>query len=420
MEEEVRKRTSELMQRGLELEKAYKTLQEEVEYRRKAEETVNKINLELTMLSDCIHAVVRASDETDLIKEICRIIVEVGQYSMAWVGFAEQDEAKNINTVAAVGIEKVYLENVRMTWGDTETGRGPTGQAFRSGEPAINTDTRTNPEMSPWREEALKRGYLSSVALPMAGAGKVFGTLNIYAAEVDAFDHYEVQRLREVANDLAYGVIALRTREERNLAGVELQANLEKLQAALEGTVKVVASTVEVRDPYTAGHQKRVANLAKKIAEKMGLPPETVDGVYMAGLVHDLGKIYVPAEILSKPSLLADIEFNLIKTHPRVGFDLLNTIDFPWPIAKIVHQHHEKMNGSGYPAGLAGEEILLEARIITVADVVEAMGSHRPYRPSLGLERALSQIREQRGILYDSQVVDVCLDLFATAEFSFE
>lgn len=207
--------------------------------------------------------------------------------------------------------------------------------------------------------------------------------------------------------------------EERIRSDEELQKSMINLRKALEGTIRVVASTVEVRDPYTAGHQRRVAHLARDIASEMGLSGEIIDGVYMAGVVHDLGKICVPAEILSKPTELNTIEFNLIKTHPQVGFDLLKTIDFPWPIARIVLQHHEKINGSGYPNGLAGDEILLEARILTVADVVEAMASHRPYRPSRGTDKALDEISRNSGRFYDPEVADVCLKLFLEKGYVF-
>jgi len=187
---------------------------------------------------------------------------------------------------------------------------------------------------------------------------------------------------------------------------------LHNLRKTVEGTIHAIAATVEVRDPYTAGHQGRVADLAVAISKEMGLSKDQIESIRMAGLIHDLGKINVPAEILSKPGTLSELEFNLIKTHPQVGFDLLKEIEFPWPIAEMVLQHHEKMDGSGYPQGLKGEDILLEARILTVADIVEAISSHRPYRPSLGIEKALAQIKKDRGALLNPGVVDVCLKIF--------
>ncbi len=178
--------------------------------------------------------------------------------------------------------------------------------------------------------------------------------------------------------------------------------------------------TIEMRDPYTAGHQRRVSKLSCAIAQDMGLPQEQIEGIRMAGDIHDLGKIYVPAEILSKPGQLTDIEFSIIRTHSQVGYDILKSIEFPWPLAQIIYQHHERLDGSGYPNNLKNGEILLEARIISVADVAEAMSSHRPYRPSHGMEKALKEIAQHRGRLYDAAVVDCCLRLFREKGFSFD
>jgi putative nucleotidyltransferase with HDIG domain len=192
-----------------------------------------------------------------------------------------------------------------------------------------------------------------------------------------------------------------------------------KLQETLEGVIRIIAQIVETRDPYTAGHQLRVAELASVMAEKMGFSQDRVKGIRMAGVIHDLGKIAVPAEILSKPSRLNEYEFGLIKSHPVTGYDILKGVEFPWPLAEVVYQHHERMDGSGYPRRLKGQEILLEARIMSVADVVEAMASHRPYRAALGIDAALDEISRNRGVLYDSQVVDVCLSVFRDGEFEF-
>jgi len=420
LEEEVKKRTAEVEQRRKELETAYEDLQSEVMVRKQAEELLSKINLELTMLGDCVHAVVRATDEQKLIQEVCRIIVDVGGYEMAWVGFAEQNMEKNVKPVAWNGRNDGFLDLVNISWDDCERGRGPTGTAIRTGKPVVNENTSENPAIQVWREELLKRNFNSSIALPLIYEDEVLGVLTIYAKEKEAFDASEVTRLMGLANDLAYGICALRTRIERIEAGQQIELHVEKLQKALSGTIKVVASTVEVRDPYTAGHQRRVATLARAIALDMGLSDHQIEGIFMAGVVHDLGKIYVPAEILSKPSRLNDIEFNLIRTHSQVGYDLLKTIDFPWPIAQIVHQHHERLNGSGYPQGLSSEQILIEAKIICVADVVEAMASHRPYRPARGVDVALEHIAEEKGTLYESAVVDTCLKLFTEKSFQFD
>jgi putative nucleotidyltransferase with HDIG domain len=191
------------------------------------------------------------------------------------------------------------------------------------------------------------------------------------------------------------------------------------LQRAIEGAINAVALTTEIRDPYTAGHQHRVAKLACSIGRELGLSENQIEGVRVAGTLHDIGKIYVPAEILSRPGRLRQNEINLVKDHAQVGYDLLSTIEFPWPVAQIVLQHHERMNGSGYPLGLSGDEILIEAKIMSVADVVEAMASHRPYRPALSIEEALLEILQQRGVLYSPEAVDACIKVFTQKGFKF-
>jgi len=206
---------------------------------------------------------------------------------------------------------------------------------------------------------------------------------------------------------------------EQKKTELELKESMLRLRNNLAGTIQAMAMTVETRDPYTAGHQRRTADIARCIAQEMGLPGRQVDGIRMAGVIHDLGKISIPAEILSKPGKICTPEYSLIKFHPQTGYDILKGIDFRWPVAEIVRQHHERMNGSGYPYGLAGDDIMLEARIIGVADVIEAMSSHRPYRPALGINMAFSEIRQNRGILYDSNVVDATIRLFAKREFDF-
>jgi PAS domain S-box-containing protein len=199
-----------------------------------------------------------------------------------------------------------------------------------------------------------------------------------------------------------------------------LKKTAEKLRNSLIGTIKAMSSMVETRDPYTAGHERRVSNLARAIAQEMTLSSDTVDTIRMAGIIHDIGKISIPAEILSKPGKLSDIEFSLIKVHPQSGYDILRDVGLPYPVAEMVLQHHERLDGSGYPQGLKNGQILLESQIIAVADVVEAIASHRPYRPALGIDVALEEIEKNKGILYDAGVVDICVKLFREKGFDFE
>jgi putative nucleotidyltransferase with HDIG domain len=238
--------------------------------------------------------------------------------------------------------------------------------------------------------------------------------LRLAKSELENRVEKRTEELSKVNEQLNGRVLETRRAED------QLQSALERLEKALEGTVRAMSLTIEMRDMYTAGHQRRVSSLAVAIAEEMHLGLEKIEGIRLAGVIHDIGKIAMPAEILTKPSRLTKTEFQLIKDHPRIGYDILKSIQFPWPVAHIILQHHERMDGSGYPDSLLGDAILLEARILAVADVVEALSSHRPYRPALGLEKALEEIRRGRGIRYDMRVVDACIKLFKERRFSFK
>ncbi len=243
-----------------------------------------------------------------------------------------------------------------------------------------------------------------------------------YAPEYSYSDIIDAGAIDFIAKPFELGELKAkigRIEREKRLLRQLFEANTQ-LERTLEQSIETLSATTEMRDPYTAGHQRRVARLACAIAEEMGLRCGQVKGIRLAGLVHDIGKISVPAEILSKPSRLSGIEMSLVRTHSQSGHDTLKAVEFPWPIAEIVLRHHERMDGSGYPHGLSREETLLEARIIAVADVTEAMSSHRPYRPALGLEKAMEEIRENRGILYDPEVVGACVKLFQERGYKLE
>ncbi len=207
--------------------------------------------------------------------------------------------------------------------------------------------------------------------------------------------------------------------KNRNLAERKLLESVERLRAVIESIVEAMSLAIEKRDPYTSGHQRRVASLADAVAREMELPQDQVDGIRIAAMLHDIGKISIPGEILSKPGRLTGPEMAMIREHPRTGYDILKGIEFPWPVSQIVLQHHERMDGSGYPLGLSGEAIHLGAKILMVADTYEAMVSHRPYRASRGSEKAVQELSEKTGIRYDSRVVDACLNVVSREDFSF-
>ena len=241
--------------------------------------------------------------------------------------------------------------------------------------------------------------------VPLKNDGQLAGMLLLSnKISHEPYSNEERKLLQSVSTEVAVNIDNARLYES-------IKRKHSELQKAMEGVIHAVSLVMETRDPYTAGHQRRVAELARAIAKEMGLSEWQIMGIHIAGLLHDVGKVAVPTEILSKPGKINQYEFSLIKNHCRVGYEILQRIDFPWPVTQAILQHHERLDGSGYPEGLSGEDIILEARILGVADVVEAMSSHRPYRPALGLDCALHEISQASGILYDSEVVDACLKL---------
>jgi HD-GYP domain-containing protein (c-di-GMP phosphodiesterase class II) len=262
--------------------------------------------------------------------------------------------------------------------------------------------------------EEMMRTRSLEIEKEVAERRRVEKELRLAKDELEHRVEKRTEELSKVNEELSGRVMETRRAED------QLQTTLTRLEKALEGTVRAMSLTIEMRDLYTAGHQRRVSSLAVAIAEELHLPSEKIEGLRLAGVIHDIGKIAMPAELLTKPTRLTKTEFQLLKDHPRIGYDILKNIQFPWPVAHIILQHHERMDGSGYPDGLLGDAILMEARILAVADVVEALSSHRPYRPALGMEKALEEIRRGRGVRYDMRVVDACVKLFKDHRYSFK
>jgi PAS domain S-box-containing protein len=367
---------------------------------------------ELHVLSEMNDALLRAKTEKELLTEYCRIVVEVGGYRMAWVGFAEEGPEKRIRPVAHYGHEDGYLNIVNMTWASKGRGQGPVGQCIRTGEIAVVKEFATDPTTALWREEGTKRGYVSCISIPFRHFEGERACLTAYGVRVSRWSDPERRLMDQVASALGYGIGTLRTA----LAKAQHQ---ESLRVSLEQTIQVIAETVDQRDPYTAGHQRRVADLCVAIAGKLGLSSQRTQGLRLAAGIHDLGKIGIPAEILAKPGRLTENQFNLIKEHAQLGYEIVKSVQFPWPIAQMILQHHERLDGSGYPRGLKADEIFLESRILAVADVVEAMSSHRPYRPSRGIKVALDEVLSKSGALYDPEAVEACVNLFRREGYQF-
>ena len=367
---------------------------------------------ELQVLSEMNNALLHAKTEEELLTEYCRIAVEVAGYRMAWVGFAEEGPEKRVIPVAHYGHEDGYLKIIDPTWADTELRQGPAGRCIRAGEIVVVKDFAADRTTALWRKEGVKRGYKSCIALPFRQFEGERACLTAYGVRVSSWSDAERRLMEQVASELGFGITTLRT----SLAKAQFQ---ESLSASLEQTIEVIAETVDQRDPYTAGHQRRVADLCVAMAGKLGLSSERTQGLRVAASIHDLGKIGIPAEILSKPGLLTENQYNLLKEHAQLGYEIVKNVQFPWPIAQMILQHHEKLDGSGYPRGLKADEILLEARILAVADMIEAMSSHRPYRASKGIDVALDEALLNRGMLYDPEAVEACVNLFRHEGYQF-
>lgn len=490
----------------------------------------------LAFVSETKKAMFRASNEQELLQSVCETVVRVGGFGLAWVGFPEQDANKTVRPVAWAGTAG---ENFSATRIPCATSHDPLATAIRSGNIAVAQHMLTVTQRVPWLADAVGQGYGAVAALPLLAGWHAIGAVVLYSVQPEPFDARQQELLAEFADDLAFAVEAVRTREERQraqeallasahhwratfdtipspicvvdsagavtrcnqamaaflnagteailgqplcrmvhgstppedclLAQVaahgrqtsstlplgdrwftvtvdpihdgdgqyqgaihvmndvtermkaeqELKQNYRRLLGVIDETITAIITIAEMRDPYTAGHERRVSQLACAIGQEMDLAEERIEGLRIAGLLHDIGKLSVPSEILSKSGALTDIEFGIIKGHAQAGYEILRTIDFPWPIALMAQQHHERMDGGGYPNHLPGDQILLEARILAVSDVVESMASHRPYRPARGLDAALGEVTQRAGVAYDADVVAACVKVFTEQHFTF-
>jgi hypothetical protein len=370
-------------------------------------------------LSQCNQAIVRCTSEEELFPLICRDAVHFGGMKMAWIGVADR-EGKRIDCVASNGDDTGFLNALRTSVNaDDPFGNGPTARAVFENRPVWCQDFLHDSTTMPAQELARKAGFLGSASLPLHKQGRTVGCLTLYAPSIDMFDDDTRNLLIEMATDISFALDNFAREAERRqavetarTAEEQIRRHLFQLENAFMHTVLVATNLSELRDPYTAGHERRVGEIAKAIAIELGLDENRIKGIEISGYLHDLGKITIPLEILSKPGKLSEIEFMLIQGHPLASYNVLKNAEFPWSVAEIALQHHERLDGSGYPQGLKDDEILLDARILAVADVVEAMASHRPYRPGLGIDRALAELERGRGTIYDPVVTEVCLRLF--------
>ena len=376
---------------------------------------------QLTLLYRGLHqvcsAIVNSASEDELFPRICEAVVKSGPFQLAWIGMLE-NSTDQVRVVAQFGVGSEYLDSLLVsTIQGSQFSRGPTGTAIREGHAVWCQDFQSDPTTEPWHERGMKFGWRSSAALALFRDGRAIGSLTLYARTTNAFTEQVKKLLLATASDVDHALKLFSMKVLKDQAIEDLKNSFKRLHRSWLQTVEMTTAITDARDPYTAGHERRVAEIAVAIAIEMGLDTGTIEGIRVSGYLHDLGKIGVPAEILAKPGKLSALEFDLVKTHSERGYKILQEVDFPWPVAEVAYQHHERLDGSGYPRGLKGEEILLEARIMAVADVVEAMASHRPYRAGLGIEKALAEIERGRGTAYDPTAADTCLVLFREKGF---
>ena len=364
-------------------------------------------------------ALVRSDNRDDLISGVCNAIVNQSPYILAWVGLAMHDNLKTVQVIGSHGVAADYAKGIDVKWSpDTSAGKGPTGQCIQTSLPVLILDTENDPRFLPWRERSKPYGIRSVIAVPIKDhEPQAIAALTVYANLPNAFGEVEIQLFESLAKEIGFGLAAIKKQQLLDEEIKERERLNDQLIKTLNSTIEAMSKTMEWRDPYTAGHQKKVALLSQAIARKLDWGEERIKGLYLAALVHDLGKIGTPAEILTKPSMLTEMELALIKEHPKTGYDILKDIPFTWPIAQAVYQHHERIDGSGYPNHLVGDAIIPEAKILAVADTIESMTSHRPYRPGLGLEKAILQVKAEAGKSLDPAICEAAYQLLEQNEF---
>ncbi len=380
------------------------------------EATLHKLEMNewaLSALSEAAAAFARADSVEILVKEVCEAIARQGPYLLAWVGKADDDADKTVKVLGGGGSAIGYIQNIRVSWSENSVaGAGPAGVAIRTGRTSVVVDSELDPGFMAWRKQAQQFGIRSAIGCPIPdGDSHPFGVLLVYSKAPNTFGIAEVRLFEGLAMQVGFGLRSIERQHKLDIQIHEKELVQERLAISLRATIEAMSRTMEWRDPYTAGHQKRVAMISMAIAKKLGWEIDRVQSLYMAAMVHDIGKVAVPSEILTKPSHLTDLEIQMVREHVENGYQILKDIPFPWPLADIVRQHHERLDGSGYPHQLKGDQICPEARILAVADTIEAMATHRPYRPALGLQAALDEVRAEAGIGLDADVVNAALEL---------
>lgn len=378
--------------------------------RKLAECEIARGNRALKALAAGNRAVAQSNTATALFSHICRSLVEHAGYAVASIGRAEYGTGLPIETEICFGDADGVLEGFRESWSnDHADGRGPSGRAVRSGRAECQSLQDRNGAGPAWPDGAVVDGFEALLAVPIFADDRVKYVLRILVREQDGFGEEEIRLLEALGEDLSRALHVHESLNRFDAVSAEKADAVGRLKTIIYEVVEAFGSAVDKLDPYTAGHEARVSDLAVRIAKRMGLAPDRIEGLMLGALIHDIGKVGVPLQILTKPGKLTTEEFALVKSHVEIGHEVMKNIHFPWPINRIIREHHERLDGSGYPFGLEGDEICLEAQIIAVADVVESMTSHRPYRPALTAEAAVAELQRGKGSRYNVAAVEACL-----------
>ena len=370
----------------------------DVTIRRQEQQVIRLVN-EMNKL------VMQADDEDDFLDQVSNLLVEVGGYALVAFVLGADEANEEMIGVHMAGLTEYVHEETFAHMGSRAVGQGPVATAFRTRVTQIANDLSTHAYFeTAWRQRAAQYGIASLIAIPiMLGRRKT--VLTIYGRRPFVFDELTVSGLESIAREAEFGANHVRS--------------VKQLEQALDGTLAAISRIIETKDPFTSGHHVHVGSLAAAIATDLGLDEKTVKLIHQSGAVHDVGRIEVPSEILAFPGALTSAQFDIVKKHTTVGAGVLSEASLPWPLAEIALQHHERLDGSGYPSGLRGDEIIMPARIVAVADVVEAMTQPRPWRPALGIEAALTEITAGSGSKFDARVVSSCVAVI-NAGFTFE
>ena len=373
--------------------------------RKKTEEQLYKKNRAYRTISNCNMALVRAVNEQDLLNEVCKMVVEIGGYRTAWIGYALNDPSQSIKVMSQYGFKPGDLDIYDLSWNiDTPKGSGPSPTAIRSRQPVVINNMLALPEEILWRKDAIKNGYVGLIALPLIANGGVLGSISITSDEADLFDNEEISLLTEMVEDLAFGIQAIRSNEEKHHAE-------EELREAYDKTLEGWALALEMREFETAGHSRRVVDLTLALGRALNIPQKELVHLHRGALLHDIGKMGIPDSILRKPGPLTDDEWVVMRLHPGYAYDFLHAIPYLRTALDVPYCHHEKWDGTGYPRGLRGEAIPINARIFSIVDVWDALNSKRFYRPAWPEAEVKSYLLAQSGKQFDPQLVAIFVDL---------